>query len=131
MLDTLTSASGRSALRAATCLFLATTVTGCASWHVVDQTPQQVFATERPNRVRVTTNDGEQTILRSPRVLGEVLAGYDETCLGNFGFDTSNCEEHGIPVFEIAVLEVRSLGLAAVILPGVGGLLAVWLLANR
>ena len=130
MLDMLSSATGGNALRAATCLFLVSVMTGCASWHVVDQSPQQVFASERPDRVRVTTNDGAQTVLRQPRVLGDVLAGFDDTCFGEFGLDV-NCEERGIAVFEIAVLEVRRRGLAAIVLPAVGGLLGVWLLANR
>ena len=131
MLDMLTSASGRSALRAVTCFFLATFLTSCASWRAVDQSPEQLFASERPDRVRVTTNDGAQTVLRQPRVLGDVLAGYDETCLGSLGVNASGCEERGIAVFEISLLELRRRGPAALILPAVGALLAVWLLANR
>lgn len=117
--------------RAALLLALTVLVGGCASWHATEQTPQQVFAGERPTKVRVTTTDGEQTVLAQPRVLGEVLAGYDDECASSLGIDTGRCEEVGIAVFEISVFELRRRGAVAIILPGLGGLLAVWLLANR
>ena len=131
MLDNPTRLSGRGARRVATCLLLSATMAGCASWQVADESPRQVFATERPTSVRVTTNDGEQTVLQRPRVLGDVLAGYDDACLNRPGFTYAACQETGIPVFEISVLELRKRGPAVIILPGVAGLLAVWLLANR
>ena len=131
MLDRLTGLNGRGARRAAICLLLSATMAGCASWRVADRSPQEVFAAEHPTRVRVTTNDGEQTVLRRPRVLGDVLAGFDDACLSTPGFSYEACQETGIPVFEIAVLELRERGLAVIILPAVAGLLGVWLLANR
>lgn len=110
---------------------LATLTTGCASWHLTEQTPQQVFAAERPSKIRVTTSDGGQTVLTRPRVLGDVVAGYDDECVKAFGINTGRCEEMGIAVFEISTFELHRRGPAAIIVPGLGGLLAVWLLANR
>ena len=117
--------------RTALCIAAATTAGGCATWKATDQTPYQVFAAGHPSTVRVTTSDGERTVLRRPRILGEVIAGFEDGCMSEFRNDTRACDEMGFPVFDISVFEVRERGLGAILLPAAGGLLAVWLVANR
>jgi len=104
---------------------------GCATWHATDQTPREVVATNRPQKVRVTTGDGATTVLQRPRVLGEVLAGFEESCVSRWGFNETRCPETGVPVFEISTLEVHRRGIGSLLLPAAGGLLTAWLLANR
>ncbi len=121
----------RTAHRTIACLGLVLACTACASWRPTDRTAQQVFAERQPDKVRVTTQEGDRTVLNRPRVLGNVLAGIDEACLERYDNDDRPCPEMGIAVFEIAVLELRERGPIQMLLPAAGGLLAVWLLVNR
>jgi hypothetical protein len=118
-------------VRVAVCIGLATASAGCATWRVADEGPQQVVSTQRPDEVRVTTTAGEQSVLRQPRILGSVLAGFDAECLARFGSDTDRCEETGIALFEIASLEVKERGWHTNVIIAVVGLGVVWLLVNR
>lgn len=118
-------------LRAAACGLLSLAVGACASWRVTDPNPQVALSGARPEKLRVTTRDGAQTVLRGPRVLGNVLAGRDDECLDRFGTDTDECQETGIAIFEIEQLEVlerRAVGQVAVAAVALG---LVWLLVNR
>lgn len=121
----------RRVARAAVCVAVALAAQGCASWKATDLTPQQVFAGEHPSKIRVTTDDGAQLVLARPRVLGNVVAGFEDECLRAHGNGSSECEEVGVPVFEISLFEVYRRGAAAYVLPAVAGLSLAWLLANR
>ena len=105
--------------------------TGCASWKTAEGSPYQVFADERPGKVRLTTSDGTLTVLERPRILGEVVAGFDNECIERFGRLSNQCPEVGFAVFDISVFEVQRRGALAIVLPAVGGLGLAWLLANR
>jgi len=111
--------------RAVLCALLTATSSGCASWHETDLSPQQVMRTERPPRVRVTTEDGAQTVLERPRVLGDVLAGFDNQCIEEFGRQSNQCPEVGIAVFDISLFEVQRRGPAQIFLPAIGALTLV------
>jgi hypothetical protein len=126
------STVGRHLRRAVACLALVAFTTGCASWQATDLTPQQAFANgSRPPKVRVTTADGTRTVIERPRVLGGVLAGYEEQCARDFGLGSGQCEETGIAIFEIAVLEMYERGPALIILPGVAALALTAVLISR
>ena len=118
-------------LRAATCLLLAALLGGCTAWRVADPNPQVAFADARPDKVRVTTSDGTQTVLRQPRVLGSVLAGLEDSCVARFGTDTDDCQETGIAIFEIETLEVQERPALGQVALAVAALGVVWLLVNR
>ena len=115
----------RSLVRTLTSSLIVATTTGCASWHTTELTPQQVMAGERPPRVRVTTEDGALTVLERPRVLGDVLAGFDNACIQEFGRQSNQCPEVGIAVFEITHFEVQRRGPAQIFLPAIGALTLV------
>ena len=121
----------RNPLSLLSALLLVGSTSACLSWHVAEEPPRQVLLTDHPGRVRVTTEDGAQTILIRPRSLGDVMAGFDGECVSNFGRMSNECPEIGIPFFEVTRLEVEKRGAAVIFLPAVGGLLAAWLLANR
>lgn len=126
-----TSMRLRAAARAALLCGVTALASGCASWHVTEQTPYEAFSEGVPPKVRVTLEDGTQTVLTRPRILGEVLAGLDDTCLAQFGRMSSQCPEIGFAVFDISVFEVEKRNALAIVLPAVAGLSAAWLLANR
>ena len=105
---------------------------GCATWQATDMTPRDVLADGPPPKVRVTTRDGDTTVLERPRVLGDVVAGIDSECAERFGMMSAQCPEMGVAVFEIETFEVYKRGAGRVIIiPAVLGLGAAWLLANR
>ena len=131
MFQTPSRARTRPLLRTAACLLLSALLGGCASWRVTDANPQVALAEARPEKMRVTMSDGTQTVLRRPRVLGNVLAGLEDACVARFGTDTDDCEETGIAIFEIEMLEVqerRAVGQVALAAVALG---VVWLLVNR
>lgn len=131
MFQTPARARTRPLLRTALCLLLSALLGGCATWRVADSDPQIALADVRPEKVRVTTSDGAQTVLRQPRILGNVLAGLEDGCVARFGTDTDDCQETGIAIFEIERLEVqerRAIGQVALAAVALG---ALWLLVNR
>jgi len=50
---------------------------GCTAkkWNTQQVSPEEFMAQERPDRIRVTTNGGEQLDLRSPHVVQDSIAG--------------------------------------------------------
>jgi hypothetical protein len=105
---------------------------GCASWRAVDTSPQEAFAGGRPEKVRVTTEDGVQTVLLQPRLLGNVLAGVpDDGCRETLGFEADRCSETGIALHEIQALEVQERGPIGQVALAAVALGVVWLLVNR
>lgn len=124
-------ATSATAARRATLLVLALVMGGCASWTQTEMTPQQIFAVERPEKVRVTTNDGTTTTLQQPRLLGNVLAGFEDGCMEDFGAISGRCEEMGVPIFEIESMEVLERGPLGQFAVAIVGLSVVWLLVNR
>lgn len=112
-------------------LLLAVSTAGCLSWHVVERPPREHLVETRPGKVRITKDDGTRQVIIGPRSLGDVLAGFDEECISEFGRASNQCPEIGVPFFEVSQMEVEQRGFALIYLPAVAGLLAVWLLLNR
>jgi hypothetical protein len=80
----------------------------------------------------VTTEDGTQTVLLQPRLLGNVLAGVpDDGCREALGFEADRCEETGIAVHEIQTLDVGERGPIGQVALAVVALGGVRLLVNR
>lgn len=93
---------------------------GCASWRVQESTAQEVILTHRPNRVRVTTREGERTILQEPRAIQGVLRGYDEACWDRLGERSDGCPEVGYLLSDVEVVEIRQQDRRVLILGAVG-----------
>lgn len=132
MLESLPRARRRSPARSPFLVLAILSTGGCASWRTVDTTPQEALAGSRHDKVRVTTEDGAQTVLMQPRLLGNVLAGVpDDGCREALGFEADRCEETGIAIYEIRSLEVQERGAIGQVALAAVALGVVWLLVNR
>lgn len=112
-------------------LLLLSVFAGCASWRIAEEDPRTALGDDPPEKVRITTADGTQTVLRRPRVLGEVLAGFEDGCVARFGTDTADCEETGVAIFEIETLEIQEQRHVGQVVVAGAALGVVWLLVNR
>ena len=94
--------------RAVLLLFLVLHLTACSTWQSVSLDaigPAQLIEEDRPERVRVTTEDVTELELVSPSVEGDQLVG-----AGGFS----------MPLEDVLRLEVRGFSLGRTILAGVG-----------
>ena len=47
----------------------------CTHWKVQSAFPEQVVSVRRPQKVRVTRDDGSRIVLRQPEIVGDTLYG--------------------------------------------------------
>lgn len=49
------------------------TLTGCRTWQTVDADPVALLVEDRPERVRVTRQDGVQLVLEAPEIRADAM----------------------------------------------------------
>ena len=98
-------------LRAVLLLFLVLHLTACMSWQsAATPSPSQFIEAEQPDRVRVTTQDGNQVELENPSVEGDEL-------VASGGFS--------MLFADIVILESRKFSMDRTMLAVLGGVLAL------
>ena len=56
-------------------LLAAQALTGCATWQVVEATPQALITRDHPSRVQVREKGGTKYVMAAPVVVGDTLVG--------------------------------------------------------
>ena len=81
--------------------FLGMLLVGCTQWQVQDISPQQLVATQHPNRMRVMRRDSTKVVLTDPEIVHDTLFGLE------VGQSPASAHRDGIPLHDVAHVSVR------------------------
>ena len=82
-------------------LLAASLLAACTQWQVQDVPPQQLLATQHPERIRIMRPDSSTVVLSGPEVLGDTLYGTTA------GRSVASASREGVPLGDIAHVSVR------------------------
>jgi hypothetical protein len=93
----------------------------CTHWKVQSAFPEQAVSARRPQKVRVTRDDGSRIVLRKPEIVGDTLYGAPRHSRRGAGSprpavaltDVSEVAVRGVNVAGTAVIALGTLTLAA------------------
>jgi hypothetical protein len=86
-------------------LLAAQTLTGCASWQVVQVSPRALVDSAHVRTIQVTTKNGEQYVVHTPRVTADLLTGEIERTVAVSPYRPF--DPGGLPLAAIQHLAVR------------------------